>query len=324
MKWTLPVLAAALAAAAPLSPLPSAADTYPSRPITFIVPWGPGGGADQLARMASKLVEPELKVSMPVVNMAGATGQTGLTKLVTSPADGYTIEVMTGDTFSLFAATTSRFKLDQITPIAIMIQQPSGFFASSRGPYQNWDEVQKIAAKTELRMAVTGYGSPDDLSASYFRNKGMKFQSVPFAEPGMRYASVVGGQSELLYEQAGDIRSFIDGKQITPILFFSKTPVEGFENVPYAGKFGYDVALPQFRVVIVRAGTDPSIVKKLSDAFAKVAKTKEYADYLKLQYANSNSYVGAEDSSKFMKEWLAEADHLSKTNASASTSAGSK
>src|SRR5579872_3563477 len=164
----------AAAAVAILSPLPSFADSYPSRPITFIVPWGPGGGADQVARMASKLVEPELKVSMPVVNMAGATGQTGLTKLVTSPADGYTIEIMTGDTFSSFAAANSRFHLDQITPIAILIQQPSGFFSSVTGPYQSWDEVQKIAKTKELRMAVTGYGRPDDLSASYFRTKGLK------------------------------------------------------------------------------------------------------------------------------------------------------
>jgi tripartite-type tricarboxylate transporter receptor subunit TctC len=314
---------ASAVAFAVLSPLPALADSYPSRPITFIVPWGPGGGADQVARMASKLIEPELKVSVPVINMAGATGQTGLTKLVTSPADGYTIEVMTGDTFSLFAAANSRFKLDQITPIAIMIQQPSGFFSNATGPYQTWDDVQKAAATTELRMAVTGYGSPDDLSASYFRTKGMKFQEVSFAEPGMRYASVVGGQSELLYEQAGDIRSFIDGKQIKPVLFFSKKPVEGFENVPYSGKLGYDVTLPQFRVVVVRAGTDPAIVKKLSDAFAQVAKTKDYSDYLKLQYANSDSYVGSDESLKFMKDWLSEADRLSKANASAQT-AGAK
>jgi len=317
MRGLLLAFAAGLAGIVAVSPAVSVAADYPSRPITFIVPWGPGGGADQVARMASKLVEPELHVSVPVINMAGATGQTGLTKLVTSPADGYTIEVMTGDTFALFAAKNSRFKLDQITPIAIMIQQPSGFFSSATGPYKTWDDVKKDAEAKELRVAVTGYGSPDDLSANYFRTKGLKLQDVSFAEPGMRYASVVGGQSELLYEQAGDIRSFIDGKQIRPVLFFSKTPVEGFEDVAYAGKLGYGVSLPQFRVVVVRSGTNPAIVKKLSDAFATVAKSKEYADYLKLQYANSNSFVGADESLHFMKDWLAEAAALSKLNASA-------
>lgn len=293
-----------------LAPVLAAAETFPSRPITFIVPWGPGGGADQLARIASKLIEPELKVSVPVINMPGATGQTGLTKLVTSAADGYTIEVMTGDTLALFANANSRFKLDQITPLAVMIQQPSGFFSNASGPLQTWDDVQKRLQEQELRIAVTGYSSPDDLTVNFFKNKGMKFQGVPFPEPGMRYASIVGGQSDLLYEQAGDVRSFLDGKQIKPVIFFSKNPVEGFEDVPYSGKLGYDVFLPQFRVVIVRAGTDPAVVKALSDAFAKAAKTEEYHGYLKLQSAEKNSFVSADESVAYMRDWLAEANRL--------------
>lgn len=307
--------AVGLVGATLISPAVSVAADYPFRPITFIVPWGPGGGADQLARIVSKLVEPELKASVPVVNMPGATGQTGLTKLLTSPADGYTIEVMTGDTFALFAAKNSRFKLEQITPIAVMIQQPSGFFSNATGPLQTWDDVQKVVKEKELRMGVTGYGSPDDMSVNFFKNKGMKFQSVGFAEPGMRYASVVGGQSDLLYEQAGDVRSFIDGKQIKPVLFFSKKPVEGFEDVPYSGKLGYNVFLPQFRVIIARSGTDPAILKSLSQALAKVAKEKEFRDYLKLQYADAESFISSGESLKFMTDWLKEANQLSQANA---------
>jgi tripartite-type tricarboxylate transporter receptor subunit TctC len=315
MRGLLLAFAAGLAGIVAVSPVTSVAADYPSRPITFIVPWGPGGGADQLARIVSKLVEPELKASVPVVNMPGATGQTGLTKLVTSPADGYTIEVMTGDTFALFAAKNSRFKLEQITPLAVMIQQPSGFFSNATGPLQTWDDVQKAVKEKELRMGVTGYGSPDDMSVNFFKNKGMKFQSVGFAEPGMRYASVVGGQSDLLYEQAGDVRSFIDGKQIKPVLFFSKKPVEGFEDVPYSGKLGYNVFLPQFRVIIARSGTDPAIVKSLSQALANVAKQKEFRDYLKLQYADADSFISSEESLKFMTDWLKEANQLSQANA---------
>jgi tripartite-type tricarboxylate transporter receptor subunit TctC len=312
------LLVAGVIAASAISTAASA-DQYPSRPITFIVPWGAGGGADQVARLASRLIEPELKVSVPVVNMAGATGQTGLTKLVTGPADGYTIEVMTGDTFPLFAGARARFKLDQITPIGILIQQPSGFFSNASGPYQSWDDVQKAAHDKELRVAVTGYGSPDDLSVNYFKHKGMKLQGVSYAEPGMRYASVVGGQSDLLYEQAGDIRSFIDGNQIKPLLFFSKRKVEAFPDVPYSGALGYDVTLPQFRVIIVRSGTDPAIVKRLDDAFGNMSKTKDYADYLKLQYANPDSYVGPDQSLAFMKAWLTEAEGLAKLSAGGST-----
>ena len=130
------------------------------------------------------MVEPELKVSLPVINVPGATGQTGLTKLLTSPADGYTIEVVTGDTAAVFANPNGRFKLDQLTPIAVMIQQASGFYVAMTSPMLKWDDVLKAAESHELRVAVTGYGSPDDLTVNYFKTKGIKLQAIPFPEPG--------------------------------------------------------------------------------------------------------------------------------------------
>jgi tripartite-type tricarboxylate transporter receptor subunit TctC len=289
----------------------AAEDAYPSRPITFIVPWGPGGGADQLGRIAGKLMEQELKVSFPVINVAGATGQTGLTKLVTGPADGYTIEVMTGDTFALFTAANARFKLNQIIPLGIMIQQPSGFFVKMDSPWKTWADVEAAAREKPLRVAVTGFGSPDDFTVNFFRNKGMKLEAVPFAEPGLRYSSVIGGQSDLVYEQAGDIRSFLDGKQIRPVIFFSDKPFEAYPDIPYSEKLGYDVKLPQFRVIIAKAGTDPAQVKILSDAISKVGTQPEFTAYLKQQLGEPHSFVPADQAIAYMNKWLEEASSLS-------------
>src|SRR5581483_6874682 len=66
---------------------------YPERPIELVVPWGPGGGADQLARLISKLMEPMLGQGIPVVNVPGGTGATGMAKLLASPADGYSMAI---------------------------------------------------------------------------------------------------------------------------------------------------------------------------------------------------------------------------------------
>ncbi len=303
---------------------PAGAEDFPSRPITFIVPWGPGGGADGLARLTGKLLEPELKVSVPVINVPGATGQNGLAKLVTSPADGYTIEVVTGDTAALFASPQSRFKLDQLTPLAVLIQQASGFYVSTTGTMKNWDDVLKAAQATEQKVAITGYGSPDVMTVNYFKERGLKLQGIPFPEPGLRYSSVVGGQSDILYEQAGDVRSFIDGKQIMPVLFFSKSPVSGFESVPYSGKLGYDVQLMQFRVIVVRAGTDPAIVKRLADAFAKIAAEPAYVAYLKQQYALPDSFLPQAESVRYLQSWLGEARSLAGLAGSKATRAAPK
>src|SRR3990170_8415519 len=87
----------------------AAQDKYPSRPIEFVVPWGPGGGADQLARKMASLLEPELKVSLPVVNVPGATGVTGLTKMLAAANDGHSISIFIADTFAQLATSNPRW-----------------------------------------------------------------------------------------------------------------------------------------------------------------------------------------------------------------------
>ena len=123
-------------------------------------PWGPGGGADQVARKLGQLLEPQLKVSLPVINVPGATGQTGHAKLMAANADGYTIEVMTGDTFALLADPNAKLKLADFIPLGIVIQQASGFFAAENGPYKTWADVEKSAKERPLKVAVTGLTAP--------------------------------------------------------------------------------------------------------------------------------------------------------------------
>lgn len=299
-----------VAACAAFAGIAVAQEHYPSRPIEFIVPWGPGGGADQVARKLSQLLEPQLKVSLPVINVAGATGQTGHAKLLAANADGYTLEVMTGDTFALLADPNSKLKLADIIPLGIVIQQASGFFSAENGPLKTWADVEKAAKERPLKVAVTGFGSPDDISVNFFAAKGMKLDSVPYAKPGERYTSILGGHADLLYEQAGDVRNLVDTKQIRPVIFFYGSKVDAFPNVPVSTALGYNLTMPQFRVVLVKAGTDPAKVKLLADAIAKAAQTPDFKAYLKDQYADEASFVPASESIKYMQHWLEDAKKI--------------
>ena len=114
-------------AASIVTPQVHAQERYPSRPIELVVPWGPGGGADQLARKIAPGLEKALKVSLPVINVAGATGQTGLNKMLTAPADGYSVSVFIADTLAVQLDPKTKWKLTDMQPAAIMIQQPSAF-----------------------------------------------------------------------------------------------------------------------------------------------------------------------------------------------------
>lgn len=116
---------------------PALAEDYPTRPITLIVPWGPGGGADQVGRAVTTAMEPIIKVSIPVINVPGADGNDGMVKLVTSDPDGYTMAVFTADTFvgNITAKFPPPWKMSDIVPLGIMNQQPFAYYVAKNSPY---------------------------------------------------------------------------------------------------------------------------------------------------------------------------------------------
>jgi tripartite-type tricarboxylate transporter receptor subunit TctC len=289
-----------------LGGLPAAAE-YPERPIELIVPWGPGGGADQLARLVSKLAEPQLGQGIPVVNVPGATGGTGMAKLLSAPADGYSAAIYIADSHALLAGKDPRWTMSDITPIAIMIQGPSFIFVAQDSRFKTWQDLENEARSNpgKLKIATLGFGSVDDFSVSTIeRAKGLKFIQVPFSKPSERYVSILGGHADALYEQAGDVASFIQNKQMRPLLVFGKEGLPAFKETAPSYKLGIPIALPQFRSIVVRAGTPPDRVKKLSDVLAKVAATPEYKAFLQQQYAAETSFIDASKATQFIDEQL--------------------
>jgi tripartite-type tricarboxylate transporter receptor subunit TctC len=289
-----------------------AQEKYPSRPVDFIVPFGPGGGADQLARKAGKLMEEDLKVSFPVLNVPGASGNTGIAKLLAGRPDGHAIGILSWDTFAGVATGGTKWTLKDIVPVAMMIIQDSGFFVADNSRFKTWADVEAEAkAKPgSIKVAVTGFQSPDELTINYLASKGIKLLMVPFAKPSERYVSILGAHAELLYEQAGDVKSFLDGKQMRPVIFFAEKRSPEFKDIPVSKELGYDVTLTQRRAVIVKAGTEPQKIKVLSDSLAKVAANPEYKAYLKEQYADPNSFQPTQEALAIMERDLNEMKKL--------------
>jgi tripartite-type tricarboxylate transporter receptor subunit TctC len=240
-----------------------------------------------------------------VINVPGATGQTGLTKMLTAPADGYSISVFIGDTFALQAGTPPpKWTMNDIEPLGVVIQQPSAFLVAEGGRFSSWADLEKAAKTERLRVGVTGFGSNDDLTVNYLAKKGLQFVSVPFPKPGERYSAILGGHAEVLFEQIGDVRRFVDDKKMKPVILFANQRDANFPSVPTSVELGHKVTLPQFRSIVVRSGTDPAIVKKLASAMAEAAKDPEYAAYLKDQYADPNSFVAGAETSAFLANEL--------------------
>ncbi|MBI4206550.1 MAG: tripartite tricarboxylate transporter substrate binding protein, partial [Betaproteobacteria bacterium] len=129
----------------------------------------------------------------------------------------------------------------------------------------------------------------------------LKLTSVPFPKPSERYTAILGGHADILYEQLGDVKSFLDGKQMRPILIFSEAAFPAFGNVPASFDLGHRIAVSQFRSIVMKAGTDQGRVKAVSDALAKVAATDDYKAWLKAQYADEKSFIPAAGAVAFMK-----------------------
>lgn len=304
-KQKLAILFAATVCIAVPGQKATAAD-YPTRPIELIVPWGPGGGADQLARLISKLMEPMLGKGIPVVNVPGGTGAAGIAKLLAAPADGYSMAIYIADSHALLAGKTPRWTMNDITPVAVMIKGPSFLFVKEDSPIKNWADFAKEAKAHpgKLKVATLGFGSVDDFSLSVLDKGGIKVVQVPFAKPSERYVSILGGHADALYEQAGDVAQFLNGKQMRPILLFGEKRLPAFKDIPASYELGYKVALPQFRSIVVRSGTPPEIVKKLSDALAKVYASPEYKKFLEEQFADPNSFEDSTKATAFVNEQL--------------------
>jgi tripartite-type tricarboxylate transporter receptor subunit TctC len=252
---------------------------------------------------------------IPVVNVPGGTGATGMAKLLAAPADGYSMAVYIADSHALLAGKGARWSMQDIIPVAVMIKGPSFIFVAKDSPFKTWDDFVKEAKAHpgKLKVATLGFGSVDDFSLSVIAKAGVKVVQVPFSKPSERYVSILGGHADALYEQAGDVARFLNSGQMRPLLIFGEHRHPAFKDVPTSYEKGYKVALPQFRSIVVRAGTPPDRVKRLSAALAKVAASPEYMKFLQDQYGFEDSFEGSSTAGAYVKQQL---DDMKKAMAS--------
>jgi putative tricarboxylic transport membrane protein len=254
---------------------------FPARPIDMIVNFGPGGGADGLGRTVAKLAEPALGVPIPVANVAGASGNAGLAKVLGSTPDGYTIGTMTGLTIAAWISGLGTMKVADFAVISVSQSSPSMLFAPQGSKIQSYKQVLEMAKANpgKIRVATAGYGTLDDVAIKYLATKGAPMTNVPFAKPGERYASPLGGHSELLFEEPGDVVSFLESKQYLPLVVFGPKRHPAFPNTPASSEFGHEIDLPNWRGIVASAKVPAPIVATLDQAVQKALESAEWKKF---------------------------------------------
>ncbi len=295
----------------------SPARAYPDRPINMIVPWGVGGGGDRVGRIMAGLISAKLGASVPVVNVTGAASRVGLNKALREPADGYTIIEITSDSYILFAAANAKFKVADFTALAVVDQQPSGFFVREDSPFKTWDDALQAARTRTLTVAGSGFDTQSDVTVNYFdKVHDLKLVSVPFDDPGLRWNSLLGGHTDLLYAQFGDLAAYLGSKQLRPILAFAESRVPDFPAVPTVKELNYRINITHFRAFAVKSGTDASCYKTLVSAMNAAAQSPDYKKMLADEAAVSDSYIGGQAAQSYVQKWVAELqDMIAKSGA---------
>jgi tripartite-type tricarboxylate transporter receptor subunit TctC len=278
------------------------AEKYPDRPIDFLCTWGVGGGADQMARTIGRLAEKFLGVALPVSNIPGASGNTGMANLLSAKADGYTVATFIADTLGTVPAGTARFKLADLAYVVRTQVADSYLFVKTDSPFKTIQDLLKYAQENpgKLKMAATGFGTVDDISLRYLASKGYKMTLLPIPKPGERYASVLGGHAEVLYEQAGDLKQYLEANQVRPLLIFAHKRNPAYPDIPASVELGYDITLPQFRSIVAKKGVPPDRVQVLADALKKAMDTPDWQKFAKEQYLSPESFMGPKEFSTWV------------------------
>jgi tripartite-type tricarboxylate transporter receptor subunit TctC len=178
----------------------------------------------------------------------------------------------------------------------------SFLFVKADSPFRTAQELFKHAQANpgKLRVAATGFGTVDDVTVRYLEKKGYKMTTVPFPKPGERYASTLGGHTEVLYEQAGDVLQYLKAAQLKPLVIFAEKRHPAFADVPTSKELGIDITLPQFRGIVAKKGTPPERVKALGDAFKKAMDTPQWKKFAEEWYFAPDSYMGPEQFGKWV------------------------
>jgi len=287
-------LGLALPAFAAQDTLPASMDKpggFPERPLTMIVPYGPGGGSGQVARGMIQGVKDATGQDITPDYKPGGSGMVGLKTYMAAPADGYTVLEHIDDATSAFAVGKSKIHpANDLIPLVIsQITFSQVYIRINETRFNDWDSyvayVKSKGGKSTIAN-VAGEGSMERINMNRIAEHfGFKVQQISFDKGGPRYGALKGGQVDALFEQPGDVRGFLESGDFKPILTLLKERPAAFPDTPSMTEVGLDFTpLMRFRGFYVHKGTPPERVKWLQWAFQKGFFTDSYQAFNKKKF----------------------------------------
>jgi tripartite-type tricarboxylate transporter receptor subunit TctC len=253
-----------------------AAQPYPVRPITMIVPFPAGGATDTLARYLAEQMRPALGQPIIIENVGGAAGSIGVGRAVRSPADGYTLSIGTSTTHMLTGGlyALSFDLLKDLEPVIYIGNEPLLIAARRNLPA---DDLRGLIAylkanPDKVSVGIAGVGAAGHLAGIAFQKEtGTKFQFVPYRGNAPAMQDLLAGQIDFMMEPSSNFRALVATDSIKPIAVTGKTRLPASPNIPTADEAG----LPGFVASLwyglwVPKDTPREIIEKLNATLREV------------------------------------------------------
>ena len=304
-----------IAGASALAVAPAfAQEAYPSRPVTMVNPFPPGGAADVVGRPFAASMEPLLKQPVVIETKAGAAGAVGAQFVANAKPDGYTL-LLHIVSISGFAEVDKvfgrepKFTRADFIPIARLTRGPMVLVVNDKQPYKNLKELvaDAKARPNGIVFSSSGlYGALHLPTALFVKAAGIQMRHLPTNGGGPAVTAVLGNNSQVLVSSVAAAMAQIKAGKLKPLATFGAERTASLPDVPTLKESGYDVEFSLWVGLFAPKGTPANAVTRLRDETRKAVATEQF----KAAIHNIGDEVAYLDQAEFAKFWDADAKRV--------------
>ena len=285
------------------------AQSYPTRPVTFLVPWPPGGSTDIVMRSLAVIAEKHLGQRLIIENKPGVSGTLGAQALAQgAKADGYTIAQMPITVFRLPAMMKTNFDPSQdFTWIIHLTGYTFGVVVRADSPWKTWADLVAYAKANpgKLTYATPGNGTSLHMTMEDIaQREGLKWTQVPYKGYAEAAQGLLGGHVDAHADSTGWGEQ-VNAGRLRLLCTWGTARTKRWPNVPTLKDLGYPIVSNSPYGLAGPKGMDPAVVKVLHDAFKKALEDPEFQKMLD-KYDQDVYYLGSADYAAFAKKSIEE------------------
>lgn len=262
------------------------AQSYPSRPITFTVPWSPGGGTDTTSRTLAAVLREELGQSVNVVNRTGGGGVVGHLALAQARPDGHTIGAITVEITMLPHIGQTDLTYEDYTPLALMINNPSAVAVRADAPWNTLDELLadiranpgKLQASGTARGGIWDLARIGMLDAAGLPEDAMPW--VPSQGAAPAFQELLAGGVDVVTAALAEAASLMEAGEVKVLGVMADERLGRFPDVPTLKEQGIDWSIGGWAGVAAPAGIPDEVRTTLDQAISAAMASPEFVEPL--------------------------------------------